>query len=241
VEPSDLLATVPGSSAVLAGAALEAGLEAPVPSCPEWTVERLVRHSGTVLRFVGKIVETGGPVDARALPRPPAGSLVLQWFEEMVASTVAALGAREPGDELWNWAGQPPVTAFWQRRMAHELAVHGADAVLAAGRLPEIEPALAADGVDELLTVLLPAKINAGAMDLEGLGSFHVHCTDVEGEWLVAPTGAGIDVTRVHAKGDAALRGPAADLLLRLCNRGGGGEVLGDTAVVTAFTERFTF
>jgi len=241
VEPPDLLATVPISSAGLAECAREAGMEAPVPSCPEWTVERLVRHTGSVLRMVGKVVETGGPFDARTLPKPPTGSLVVQWFEEMAAGTVAALAARDPGDELWNWAGQPPVAGFWQRRMAHELAVHGADAALAAGQEPEIEPHLAADGIDELLTVLLPAKTKGGATDLGPLGSLHVHCTDAAGEWLVTSTGSGVNVTRVHAKGDAALRGTASDLLLRLCNRGQGGEVVGDAAVVATFTQRFTF
>ncbi len=241
MEPADLLATVPASSAGMTRAALEAGLDAPVPSCPGWTVERLVDHTGKVLRMVGKVVETGGPVDGRTLPKPPAGSLVVQWFEEMTASTVAALGAKDPADELWNWAGQPPVVAFWHRRMAHELAVHGADAVLAAGRTPEIEPALAADGIDELLTVLVPAKTAAGVSDLSGVGSLHVHCTDTAGEWLVVPSGSGVEVTRAHAKGDAALRGPAADLLLRLFNRGTGGEVVGDPDVLTSFTSRFAF
>jgi len=241
VEPTDLLATVPASSAALARAAREAGPEAPVPTCPEWTVERLVDHTGKVLRFVGKVVETGGPIDARVLPSPPSGALVVQWFEEMAATTVAALAAKDPGDELWNWAGQPPVAGFWFRRMAHELAMHGADAAIAAGTPPDIEPGLAADGIDELLTVLLPAKVRAGGTDLAGVGSIHVHCTDIDGEWLVAPSGSGAEVTRVHAKGDAGLRGPAADILLRLCNRGGGGEVHGDTAVMNTFTQRFNF
>lgn len=241
MEPPDLLASVPVSSAGLARSAQAAGIDAPVPSCPGWTVERLVDHTGKVLRFVGKVVETGGPVDARTLPRPPAGPLVVQWFEEMAASTVAALAAKEPDDKLWNWAGEPPVAAFWYRRMAHELAVHGADASLAAGRTPEIAPPLAADGIDELLTVLLPAKAAAGAADLEGLGSLHVHCTDTAGEWLVTPSGSAVVVTRVHAKADTALRGPAADLLLRLTNRGDGGDVLGEPSGVTRFTGRFRF
>ncbi len=241
MEPPDLLATVPPASAAMVLAAQEAGLESAVPTCPGWTVEKLVRHTGLVLRFVGKVVETGGPLDARSLPQPPGGSLVVQWFEEMAASSFAALAAKGPSDELWNWAGQPPVAGFWQRRVAHELAVHGADAALAAGQVPVIDTLLAADGIDELLTVLLPAKAAAGATELEGLGSLHVHCTDTAGEWLVSPSGAALEVTREHAKGDAALRGPAADLLLRLYNRAGGGEVVGEPAVLTTFTERFTF
>lgn len=241
MEPADLLATVPASTAALARAAVEAGLETPVPTCPGWTVERLVDHAGKVLRMVGKVVETGGPVDGRTLPKPPAGPLVVQWFTEMANATVAALSALDPADELWNWAGAPPVAAFWHRRMAHEMVVHGTDAALAAGRSREIDPVLAADGIDELLTVLLPAKVSLGGADVAGIGSLHVHCTDTEGEWLVAPSGSGLDVTRTHTKGDAALRGPAADLLLRLYNRGTGGEVAGDPHVVTTFTSRFAF
>lgn len=241
MEPRDLLATVPTSSAALAAAAIEAGLDTPVPSCPGWTAERLVRHTGSVLRYVGKVVETNGPFDPKSLPSPPDGALVLQWFEEMATSTVAALATKDPSDELWNWAGEPPVAAFWHRRMAHELAMHAADAALAAGQAPQIEPGLAADGIDELLTVLLPVKVGAGGTDLTGVGTLHIHCTDSDGEWLVAPSDAGVEVTRVHAKGDAALRGPASDLLLRLCHRGGGGEVVGEPSVVSTFTERFTF
>ena len=241
MEPLNLLATVPTSSATLVAAAVEAGLDAPVPSCPEWTVEKLVRHTGMVLRYVGKVVEAGGPIDAKALPKPPAGSLVVQWFEEMERTTVTALAAKAPDDEQWNWAGQPPVAAFWHRRMAHELAVHAADAQLAAARAPQVETELAADGIDELLTLLLPLKVTLGGGDATGLGTLHVHCTDTEGEWLIEPVGGALQVTRAHAKGDAALRGPASEVLLRLCNRGGGGEVVGDPSVVTTFTERFTF
>ena len=241
MEPPELLASAPSSSAALAAAALDAGLDAPVPSCPGWTAERLVRHTGMVLRYVGKVVEAGGPIDPKGLPKPPPGPLVVQWFEEMTRTTVEALAAKAPDDELWNWADQPPVAGFWQRRMAHELAVHAADAQLAAARAPEVATELAADGIDELLTVLLPAKVALGGADLSGLGTLHVHCTDTDGEWLVGPADGGVEVTRAHAKGDAALRGPASDLLLRLCNRGDGGEVVGDPSVVTTFTQRFTF
>jgi predicted lipid carrier protein YhbT len=73
------------------------------------------------------------------------------------------------------------------------------------------------------------------------MGTLHVHCTDVEGEWLVTPVESGVDVLRAHAKGDAALRGPAADLLLRLHGRGEGGEVMGDPGVLDRFRSGFSF
>ena len=71
-------------------------------------------------------------------------------------------------------------------------------------------------------------------------GSFHVHCTDVPGEWLVTTDDDGaLVVRREHAKGDAALRGPAEAILLRLWDRPGAraGEldVVGDAAVADAW------
>jgi predicted lipid carrier protein YhbT len=47
----------------------------------------------------------------------------------------------------------------------------------------------------------------------------HLHATDAEGEWLVRLLPAGVEVGRGHAKGDAAARGPASDLLLFLWGR----------------------
>jgi hypothetical protein len=50
------------------------------------------------------------------------------------------------------------------------------------------------------------------------VGSLHIHCTDAHGEWLVT-LDDGFELERAHAKGAAALRGPAEALLLRLWNR----------------------
>ena len=48
----------------------------------------------------------------------------------------------------------------------------------------------------------------------------HLHATDVEGEWLVSFRPAdGMSVEAGHAKGDAAVRGPAGELLLWLWGR----------------------
>ena len=47
----------------------------------------------------------------------------------------------------------------------------------------------------------------------------HLHATDVEGEWLVTLGGSTVAVEHGHAKGDAAVRGTAADLHLWLWGR----------------------
>ena len=49
--------------------------------------------------------------------------------------------------------------------------------------------------------------------------TMHVHCTDVDGEWLVRLDTDAIALTREHAKGDVAVRGPAADIFLVLTRR----------------------
>ena len=72
-------------------------------------------------------------------------------------------------------------------------------------------------------------------------GSVHLHCTDVEGEWLVTADADGADVvTREHAKGDAAVRGPAHDLLMVLWRRQplDTVEVIGDRAVAERLIAR---
>ena len=47
----------------------------------------------------------------------------------------------------------------------------------------------------------------------------HLHCTDVDGEWLVRRSPDGLDIERAHAKGDVAARGTASDLDLYLWGR----------------------
>jgi predicted lipid carrier protein YhbT len=49
--------------------------------------------------------------------------------------------------------------------------------------------------------------------------TLHIHCTDTDGEWLLRLTADGIELERAHAKGDAALRGAASDLLLAVWHR----------------------
>ena len=80
-----------------------------------------------------------------------------------------------------------------------------------------IDPQLAVDGVNELLEHFAP--LSPGEKLADHPGSIHLHATDTEGEWLVHLTPEGIRFEHGHAKGDAALRGTASDLLLWAWNR----------------------
>jgi uncharacterized protein (TIGR03083 family) len=214
-------------------AAADLGLDAEVPSCPGWRVERLVGHVGRVYRTMAGWVRSGvAPTD---VPRPPAGPDVRGWTAEALESLVDALSSDTRPGLVPTWAGDQPAL-FWPRRMALETAIHRWDAEAAHGVAQPIDAELAVDGVDELLDVLMP--VHAGGEALTGDGeTIHLHATDVDGEWLVTLTSGRPTVERTHAKGNVAVRGPASDLLLLLWNRGDAAgrerlQVFGDSGLL---------
>jgi predicted lipid carrier protein YhbT len=129
------------------------------------------------------------------------------------------------------------VAGFWLRRQAQETAVHRWDAQCAAGTPTPLDPAVALDGIEELFDVQFPQLLalpDRAGTDLGG--SIHLHCTDIEGEWTFRIDDGRLSMTTGHAKGDAALRGPASALLLALWRRvprdADGLEAFGDAAVL---------
>jgi uncharacterized protein (TIGR03083 family) len=196
-------------------AAADVGLDADVPSCPGWQVERLVGHVGRVYRWTAGWVRLGAaPTD---IERPPAGPAVRDWAARGLDELVSAVSADTADRAVSSWAGEQPAI-FWPRRMAIETALHRWDAQSAHGVAEPIDATLAVDAIDELFEVIVPARV-ADALTGDG-ETLHLHATDVEGEWLVTLTPSGPpQVERTHAKGDVAVRGPASDLLLLLWNR----------------------
>jgi hypothetical protein len=123
--------------------------------------------------------------------------------------------------------------------MAHETAVHAWDAQCATGSTSEIDAALASDGIDEFVHVMVMGNMREEEGPLSG--SVHIHCTDVDGEWLIMPTDTSdVVVTREHAKGDCAIRGSASSLLLGLWRRipMSSLEVIGSSDVAAQFLNR---
>jgi uncharacterized protein (TIGR03083 family) len=189
-----------------------------IASCPDWDIDDLLWHLTEVHWFWRRVVEVRATDwrDVGELARPAAADLPAM-YRDGLASVVAVLRATDPATAVWTWSKQHDV-AFIVRRMAHETAVHRWDADLAAaadGARPTIDAALASDGIDEFLEHFLRPREGARLT-----GSVHLHCGDVAGEWLVVPDADGAPVvTREHAKGDAAMRGTASDLLLALWRR----------------------
>ena len=231
---------------------IDGDLDRPVPTCPGWTFRQLATHLGRGHRWAARIVATRAtaPVPMREvadgkLPEDPARHA--SWLNtgaDQVIEAVAAAGS----DLVWTMTGMRPAS-FWARRRAHEAAVHLADAQLAAGRDVDLDPVLAADGVDEWLG-LIAAGTAGPARELRGDGqSLHFHATDPglpgTGEWLITRTSSGITVQHGHSKADIAVRGPAADLLLILTRRlppsAPGVEILGHQALLTHWLQHTPF
>lgn len=132
-----------------------ADLKTTVPTCPDWTIEDLLRHVGGAHRWVDTTVRTRAnemvPFDAVPNHRGPEGDdpeALDAWLADGARRVVEAL--REAGGDtlLWAWMPDQP-TVFWSRRMTHETVVHRADAASATGADFTLDPEVAADTMEE--------------------------------------------------------------------------------------------
>ncbi|MEU1035172.1 maleylpyruvate isomerase family mycothiol-dependent enzyme [Streptomyces mirabilis] len=239
-----------------------ADLFATVPTCPDWSLERLVRHTGGALRWVELIVRTKAQENIEdeqvpLLEGPPAAegdpAALDAWLAETGEMLVAALREAGPDTKVWAWAGDLS-SGFWARRMTHELVIHRADATLAAGLPYEVAPDVAADAIDEWLGIIefvqRTRPHDGAAAELRGPGrSIHLHATDtppeLNAEWVVELTEEGVSWRRDHEKATVALRGPLTDVLLAFYRRlpldDGRLEVLGERELLDFWLERATF
>ena len=238
-------AEIEASTETLAGLVQSEDLTRQVPTCPEWTLRQLATHVGRTHRWAAEITATRSAefipfrqVPDGRIPDDPARHA--PWLRAGAAGLIEAV--RDAGsDPVWTFDGLRPAS-FWARRMAHETAVHRADAEIAVGREPEFEPDLAVDAIDEWLGYM--SGIGASDSRVAALPDgavLHVHVTDegVDGEWLVRREGDSVTVEPGHGKGDVAVRGPAGRLLLVLLRRlppdDPQVEVLGDAALLTGW------
>ena len=232
-----------GREAAAVAAAVRRGTDAPVSSCPGWTVGDVAAHLGVTHRWAAEIVRTRadswlrGAKDRWGIdPKEPG---LAEWVETGAGELVGVLRDTDPDTPLWTLAG-PGQARFWARRQAHETAVHRWDAEVGHGSPSAIEGELAADGIDEFLSVI--GAFRRGGSERDGEGeTVHFHRTDGDGEWLVRFPAGGktMEVSREHAKGDAAARGSGSDLMLFLWGRVPVDrlEVFGDAALLERWFE----
>lgn len=214
---------------------------AQVPTCPDWTLRDLAKHVGGVVGFWSHVLAEGMGRPKPEFPDEP-GPAPTMWFTTIASALVGELKVATPDTQVWTWNPNDQTAGFAARRMAHETAVHRYDAQSAVGAPQGFDPALAADGIEEIFTmVAIWPESGRG----EGQ-TLHLHGTDdgVEGnEWLIAMNPDGLDISREHAKGDLALRGAVSDLELVLYDRPPLGPVerIGDESVLDTWYRVFKF
>ncbi len=225
---------------LLTQAAAERGqLDTVVPACPGWALRDLVVHLGSVHRWATEcVLHATAPAGTLPVERRVTDDALVDWYAESAAALADSIDAAPPDTPTWTpFPIESPTVAVWTRRQTQETSLHRRDAEEALGELLPIDPSVAADGVDEYLSVIVPRIVQRDARTLPS-GSVHLHCTDTEGEWTVEVVDGTYLVDRAHRKGDAAVRGTAESVLLRLWGRqaaGRGLDVLGDADVADAW------
>ena len=225
-----------------------------VPTCPGWTLQKLLTHVGRGDRWAATIVRERAehPVDIRTIAdgKPPEDrDDAVTWLSASVPLLVEAVAATGADTPVWTFTGPKPA-AWWIRRRLQESVVHRADAAIALGVPYEVDPAVAADGVSEWLDLLAARPADADASLLSDGATLHLHATDEglgeHGEWLLRLGDDGRLVwEHGHGKGTAAVRGRAADILLSALRRIPADDerlqLIGDGNVWRAWVQRSPF
>ena len=220
--------------------------DTPVPSCPDWSVRDLVRHTGRVHRWAALMISEGRtepPGNLREIIPAgwPADTGLAGWLREGYERLVGAMESAPPDLRCWTIMDAPSPRDFWARRQAHETSIHRVDAELAAGAVTGFDPMYAADGIDELVVWFIgrPGRSPSAATE-RTLGVF---ATDVEQGWTVVFGPETAHGRRVVGEADCTVSGTASDLYPYLWSRTplGGLRVDGDPTVLEQWRESSSF
>jgi uncharacterized protein (TIGR03083 family) len=232
IEEGDRFAALAGELAAGRTPAVE-GLDTVVPWVPAWTARELVGHLGTVHRWATAIVRAGhtDPPPPEARQAPPHTGL-LDWYAGGLSDLVRVLRSTPPSTPAWHMSpAAEKVAASWVRRQAHELLIHRLDLEVAAGVAhAPVDPALAEDGVDELLSIVVPRWADTPPLT-DADATVAVTATNTGRTWSVRVDHGRVTVQpRLSGREDAHLRGTSTCLLLRLWGRPADVTVGGDPA-----------
>ncbi|GHD32453.1 maleylpyruvate isomerase family mycothiol-dependent enzyme [Streptomyces galbus] len=227
----------------LAEAAAAAGVDAKVPTCPQWQVRDLLRHTGMVHRWATAFVVEGHTAYHPDGGLPDLdGDALLEWFQEGHRALVDALSAAPPDLDCWHFMPAPSPLEFWARRQAHETTVHRVDAESARGAVGPVELAVAVDGIDELLRSFHARPKSRVRTDRPRV--LRIRATDTEATpdavWTVRLSSEPPVAERggSGAAADCELTGTAEQLYLSLWNRQPFPLVTGDASLAELWREK---
>jgi uncharacterized protein (TIGR03083 family) len=223
-----------------------AGLQASVPTTPDWTVRQLIAHQGMVHRWAAAILK-GGRGDPDAYEREGRSvSDPVEWLRDgAIELAMAITTAPDDLEALVFLNDAPPAKRFWARRQCHETTMHAVDALSAAlGRYPKaadtwITDEIALDGIDELLTGFMTRE--KARLRAEEPITIAVCPEGSERSWVVtvsdspAVTEVVAATDEVCATSDVRLEGSPVALYLTLWNRSD--EVAAESDVLDLWRE----
>jgi uncharacterized protein (TIGR03083 family) len=211
------------SAAFRAVVAAAPDLDAPVPTCPGWTLRDLAQHISDGRRRWATIV-AAGPADA---PPPKGGPAVprerdalVAWLAESSEQLATALREAGPDRACWTWwdrSKSPQTSGAVARHQVQELAVHTYDAQVAVGDPQPLPVDVALDGVEEFLSTSCAGTY---AWPYEPCT---VEYQTTEGPaWRLSLSSDEVGLTRRSTPGTdagASIRGTAGELVLVLYDR----------------------
>jgi uncharacterized protein (TIGR03083 family) len=238
VDHADLVKQLRAQYAALRDAAVAAGPDAPVPTCPGWTVRDLVDHIALVHSWVVRALHTA-PDAERPLPdeRPADWDELLAWWEAKFAELADTLAGSPSNTPAWTFS-EAKNYSFWSRRQAHETAIHRLDAehALHGADVPSLlfDVEFAADGVDEYLNRMLVRA--AQRKPIESAGRVLFHAADAGRAWEVRltpgePPEVG-PITGSATDEDATVAGTADALYRAVWARPSGAITSGDRSLL---------
>lgn len=205
-----------------------------IPTCPGWSAAAMWKHLGWVHRWATAMIEERAtePISRKSLDLgAPTDDDWAPWMAAGADQLLEVLRSTPAQQPVWTW-GSGHNARWWARRQLHETTVHNADAALALGEDCDIDALVAADGIGELLDNT-PVRLtwpDATPPPLDA--TVHLHATDVDvdtgepllgdrGEWMVTMSDGAITYSQGHGKGDTAVRGHVAQLMLVMNRRKG--------------------
>lgn len=218
-----------------------------VPTCGDWTLADLTWHLLGVQDFWSYIVgnRPTGP-ESYAQPERPGDEKLGAGLRSATNALVEALSSGPADERAWTWHEADQSVGFSIRRQSHEALVHCVDGCLAVGaELPVVAPELAADGVDEMITIMLSGR-PPWAEFTRTPGVVKLETADTADSWTIgfgrivgrSPSGNDVDTDTCISVDDEVpdlkISGAALDLDLWLWGRPGAGPVAfdGDESLV---------
>jgi hypothetical protein len=196
-------------------------------------VHQLVQHLGRVFAMVIRVLQAADPQSPPGRVEPAPGE-TFGIFDHQLASMLELLAVTDPATPVWHFTPTAPKTAaFWSRRMAHEVTVHGIDMQAAADTNSAVDPDFAADGIDEVLTRLIQRPTDAWAVGTHA-GTVLYHAADAGRAWTVRLVPGQLPQTLAEAvtEPDASVIGLADAVYRAAWGRPSGAVISGDRALV---------